>query len=196
MCFTIFSFLTSTAPALAQGIPLSPAGGGYLALDGRDDYASLDFEKYGALFKEGTNTLTVEAWVYPTSVPVVDKQATILAQQIVLYMVDVDSPWFRIDDPELKRADSLLVVRFYGVTKGPGRGYILIVAPLSLHKWNHVVFQAEDNKITLICDDYSRSYSARTVVEHNVIKLQFELPDFVLGGYGREREPANPQVNL
>ena len=60
----------------------SPAGGNYLELDGKDDYAVLDFDKFGALFKEGTKDLTVEAWIYPTSMPEGDTIAVLFRQQV------------------------------------------------------------------------------------------------------------------
>ena len=65
-CLFLLTFIPLSAKAFP---PPSPAGGNYLVLDGVDDYAVLDFETFGYLLPDGTDELTFEAWIYPTTPP-------------------------------------------------------------------------------------------------------------------------------
>ena len=47
-CLFLLTFIPLSAKALP---PPSPAGGNYLVLDGVDDYAVLDFETFGYLYR-------------------------------------------------------------------------------------------------------------------------------------------------
>jgi len=194
VCSLIICFCINTPSVWA--VPPSPAGGNYLALDGKDDYAVLDFETFGVMLKDGTNELTVEAWVYPTSIPGLNRPATILAQQIILFVTDVESPLFRVAGRDWRKSDLILAIRAYAATKGPGWGFRCICMPLSLHEWHHIAFQVQDDEIALICDGRSQSYPVGMIIEHNVSKLPIEREDFVLGGYGCEKEPTNPQAEI
>ena len=64
ICLFFIAIIPLSAKALP---PPSPAGGNYLVLDGVDDYAVLDFETFGYLLPDGTDKLTFEAWIYPTT---------------------------------------------------------------------------------------------------------------------------------
>ena len=86
----LFILIPLSAKALP---PPSPAGGNYLAFDGVDDYAVLDFQTFGMLLPQGTNEFTVEAWIYPTTPP--DKKNTalmILSQQVRMLIVNDEFP--------------------------------------------------------------------------------------------------------
>jgi len=113
LVYMCFIYLWIGMPSV-WSVPPSPAGGNYLALDGKDDYAILDFARFGALFKEEkTRELTVEAWIYPTLPPEKDVSATILQQQIHISLIsyDNDNPWDRQirDECEWDKDDYLLI---------------------------------------------------------------------------------------
>ena len=84
-CLSLLILIPLSAKALP---PPSPAGGNYLALDGVDDYAVLDFETFGRLLPNGTEEFTVEAWVYPTTPPDKDTAGMILHQQVRMLIVN------------------------------------------------------------------------------------------------------------
>ena len=77
-CLFLLTFIPLSAKALP---PPSPAGGNYLALDGVDAHAVLDFETFGTLLPEGTDEFTIEAWIYPTTRPADDIHAMILSNR-------------------------------------------------------------------------------------------------------------------
>ena len=84
-----YLFLLALIPLSAKALPPpSPAGGNYLVLDGVDDYAVLDFETFGYLLPDGTDQLTFEAWIYPTTPPPnKDTVLVILHQQVDMVIV-------------------------------------------------------------------------------------------------------------
>ena len=88
---SIFAFLLLLVlmPMRAEAIPPpSPAGGNYLALDGVDDHAILDFETFGILLPEGTDEFTFEAWIYLTTPPNRDTHPLVLSQQVRMDVVN------------------------------------------------------------------------------------------------------------
>ena len=88
--FTCLLLLTLIAHNGTAFPPSSPAGGNYLALDGVDDYAVLDFKTFDVLLPEGTDEFTVEAWVYPTTPPDKHTTAMILSQQVLMRVVSYE----------------------------------------------------------------------------------------------------------
>ena len=91
-CLFLLVFIPMRAEAMP---PPSPAGGNYLALDGVDDHAILDFETFGLLMPKGTNEFTFEAWVYPTTQPNKDIHAMVLSQQVMMDIVSHDHEEFQ-----------------------------------------------------------------------------------------------------
>ena len=109
-----YFFLIALIPLSAKALPPpSPAGGNYLALDGVDDYAVLDFKTFGTLLPEGTDEFTIEAWVYPTTPPADDIHAMILSQQVRMDVVnDVHDGWEDIrNDIDWQKGDVFLRIR-------------------------------------------------------------------------------------
>ena len=184
ICSIIIGFCVNTT--FAWSVPPSPAGGNYLALDGEDNYAFLDFKTHGILFGEGANSLTVEGWIYPTSVPDDDTIGTILSQQFVIYTVN----W---------KGDLRLCMRVYVLPWGlVGNAYIGIGSMnISLYQWHHFAFQMGEGRTAYICDDFSYSKTWSGPIEHNLFK---ESPgfgkrtrgEFVVVGYGGKVAVAWP----
>ena len=105
-------FLLTLIPLSANAFPpSSPAGGNYLALDGVDDYAVLDFETFGILLPKGTDEFTVEAWIYPTASADMNTTAIILSQQVRMRVVsDKNRAYQRIKKSiDWKKGDLLLI---------------------------------------------------------------------------------------
>ena len=106
-------FLLVLIPLSANAFPPpSPAGGNYLALDGVDDHAILDFRTFGILLPKDTDEFTVEAWVYPTKPPDKNTTATILSQQVRMSVVsDKNKGYQRIKKIiDWKKGDLLLII--------------------------------------------------------------------------------------
>ena len=101
-------------PMLANALPPpSPAGGNYLILDGKDDYAELNFNSFGILLPKGTDEFTVELWVYPTIPPDFNITASILNQQVMIDVVSNDHPGYQFVKKSItwKKGDLLLIAR-------------------------------------------------------------------------------------
>jgi beta-lactamase regulating signal transducer with metallopeptidase domain len=168
--------------------PSSPAGGNYLSLNGKDNYAVLDFNTFGALFKKGTKELTVEAWVYPTSVPDKDTVAVILGQQIMIYVAGNGNSlyqnakkWINLNN------DDLVLMMFANEPDGKSTGSMFLA--LSRNKWHHIAFQVQDKQVTWVCDN-TTSFIPQGIssIEDDLSKIP-DMPskDFVLGGYGMKK---------
>jgi len=143
----------------------SPAGGNCLELDGKDDYAVLDFKTFGTLFEKRTRNLTVEAWVYPTTAPDKDEVGIILSQQVVIYTTGPGNPWYQTFNP--KKGDLLLSMIAYVAGWGGSANTGDRPLGISPNQWNHIVFQIKDRAI-----------------EHALSEKWIPQRDFVLGGYG------------
>ena len=166
-------FLFVLIPMCAEAIPPpSPAGGNYLALDGVDDHAILDFETFGLLIPKDTDEFTFEAWVYPTTLPDNDIIATVLSQQ----------------------------VRMYALNRGPNAGLRLmggahldldpVNAPMAFgflkfspNQWYHIAFQAERKQTMVIVNDFAR-VSLRGITLADDLSHAEHPQDFTLGGFG------------
>jgi hypothetical protein len=168
----------------AIDVPPSPAGGNCLALDGKDDYAVLDFEKYGALLKKGTKELTVEAWVYPTLMPDKDVFSVIFGQQVVMYVVGNGNKyyqdakkWVNLNNDDL----ALLMFAYTNPNSSTGSMYLA----LSRNKWHHIAFQVADRQTAWICDSTSSllNQGISSIID-DLSKIPDWTKDFVLGGYG------------
>ena len=182
--------------------PPSPAGGNYLALDGADDYAFLDFGIYGLLFQEGTNNLTVEAWIYPTEAPDDDTVGIVLSQQVVIYTVSYNNPKYQ----EIKeiaiweKGDLFLGMRVYVPPFGgndvcvyTGIGGLTI----SPYQWHHIAFQIAEREMMGFFDDISLPGSRISGIEQNLFKDctgygKRTRGDLVIGGYGGKEKIAWP----
>ena len=157
-CLFLLTFIPLSAKALP---PPSPAGGNYLILDGVDDYAVLDFETFGYLLPDGTDQLTFEAWIYPTTPPNnKDTSLTILHQQVRMRVVNDEfqpllnnlANALNIEPP---KGDLILLMSSYLEGKF-GR---TISFPISLvpNQWHHIAYQLNGNQITMIVNDFVRT---------------------------------------
>lgn len=182
VCSAIICFFTSTP--IAQSIPPSPAGGNYLALDGKDDYAVLDFKTFGTLFEWGTRNVTVEAWVYPTSAPDKDEVGTVLSQQVVIYTTGPGNPLYQAFNP--KKGDLLLCMIAYIANFGGAANTGDRPLGISPYQWHHIAFQVEDRQIIRICDDLAPASGGALGIEDILLERWIPRRDFVLGGYGEK----------
>lgn len=196
ICLIIFCICINIS--IVWGIPPSPAGGNYLTLDGKDDFAFLDFNKFGALFEDNTHEFTVEAWIYPTSAPDNDSIGTILVQQIVMYTVSYDNSLFEEikEMVDWKEGDLLLGMITYDHCMQAGGLVYLGTKPMTIspYNWHHVAFQIGGNDMASVYDNQiiSEGGVAGVTVE-TVSKLWYK--DFVLGGFGQKYKPAFPFFN-
>ena len=168
-CLFLLVFIPLSAAAVP---PPSPAGGNYLALDGVDDHAILDFETFGILLPKGTDEFTFEAWIYLTTLPDENIIATVLSQQ----------------------------GRMYAFNRGPNAGLRLmggahldlgpVNAPmafgmlkLSPNQWNHIVFQAKGKQTMVIVNDFARVSLGGITLAHDLSHAGHPQ-DFTIGGFG------------
>lgn len=181
-------FLLALMPLSAKALPPpSPAGGNYLALDGADDYAVLDFETFGILLPEGTGEFTVEAWIYPTTPPADDIHAMILSQQVRMDLVnDVHDGWEDIrENIEWQKGDLFLRIQAHVMRNGRVSGTSYSPRALPLNQWHHIAFQANGHQTTTIVNNWTSSSQRPTTITHDLSR--FERPkDFVLGGFGKK----------
>jgi len=188
-CLSLVLFMPLSVKALP---PASPAGGNYLALDGVDDYAVLDFETFGMLLPEGTDEFTVEAWIYPTKPPDEKGAAlTILSQQVRMRVVsDEFQPLLNnvanalnIEPP---KGNLILIMNAHLQGRGFGTSLFFPI-PLVPNQWYHIAFQAKQQQTTTIVNELVRTLQHATPLGHN----GFLRPkDFVLGGFGKKIEIA------
>ena len=164
--------------------PASPAGGNYLALDGVDDHAVLDFETFGRLLPKGTEEFTVEAWVYLTKPPDKDTAGTILHQQVRMLIVNDEFQPFlnnlanalNIEHP---KGDPILLMSAY--IEGKLGRRLPFPIPLELNQWHHIAYQSNGPHTTMIVNDFVAIWPHGFPLGHNA-----SLPlDFVLGGFGK-----------
>ncbi len=201
--FLMLCFILLSISVQADLPEPSPAGGNYLALDGKDDYAVLDYDKFGVLLEKGTKEFTVEAWVYPVSVP--EKESSVvLSQQVVFQLVNYDNPDYQETKQNMKehgidwkKDDFLLMLWAYEyVADAPNSFFTTGFWPITIspNKWHHIVFQAQDGRFIRIYNNFSHTVPQGMTIQHDLSKLAFEeTRDFVLGGYGHpiiSQQPA------
>ena len=176
-------FLLALIPLSAKAFPpASPAGGNYLVLDGVDDYTVLDFKTFGILLPKGTDEFTVEAWVYPTTLPDMDTHAMILSQQVRMN-VAVAADGRR----DIKKGDLVLAMQAHITVVGRLATTPYHPVVLSPNQWHHIAFQAERKETTTIVNDFVGILPQRTTLAHDL--AGFKRPkDFTLGGFGKKVE--------
>jgi len=168
--------------------PASPGGGGYLQLDGKHDYAALDFDDFGVLFEPGTNELTIEAWIYPTLPPNKDSVGIILSQQVAMYTFSYGSGWAQEWREKLEWEKSDLLLFMHVWVNRPGQAHTFSEPmTMSLNQWHHVAFQLAGEPVSTlmsICDERSTSKGWGLALKHGILEECVLRGDFVLGGYG------------
>ena len=184
LCLFLLAFILLSAKAFA---PASPAGGNYLVLNGVDDYAVLDFETFGRLLTNGTETFTVEAWVYPTTPPDKDTMGMILHQQVRMLIVNDEFQPFlnnltnalNIEHP---KGDLILLMGAY-IDGKPG-WTLPFPIPLEPNQWHHIAYQSKGDQITMIVNDFVKTTQNGQPLGHNA-HIPSLPQDFVLGGFGK-----------
>ena len=186
-CFFLFTLISLNAKALP---PPSPAGGNYLVLDGKDDYAVLDFEKFGVLLPQGTDEFTVEAWVYPTKPPNRNNiTAVVLSQQARIRIVGDNHRSYqslkkRID---WRKGDLLVVVDVHMARRGGTASTPYFPITISPNQWHHIAIQAKGKQTTTIVNDLAKTLQRGITIEHDLSKF-WRPKDFTLGGFGEKIE--------
>ena len=171
-CLFLLVFIPMRAEAMP---PPSPAGGNYLALDGVDDHAILDFETFGLLMPEGTDEFTFEAWVYLTTPPDRDTHALVLSQQVRMYI------WNHGPNVGLRLMSAVHLHPLRGVAFGMRERFP------PLNQWYHVAFQAEAGQRVLIINDVVRISQGRTILAADLSHARHPQ-DFTIGGFGEKIE--------
>ena len=168
-------FLLVSIPMRAEAVPPpSPAGGNYLALDGVDDHAILDFETFDFLIPKDIDEWTFEAWIYPTTLPDVNIPI-ILSQQVRMYVWPRGQHGdFRLMGAvHLDRAVAHATVAFGMINKVPP------------NQWHHIALQGEGRQRTLIINDFVRISRGRTTLTDDLSHAGHPQ-DFTIGGFGEE----------
>ncbi|RKU20059.1 hypothetical protein C6503_06680 [Candidatus Poribacteria bacterium] len=170
-------FLLVFIPLSAEAVPPpSPADGNYLALDGVDDHAVLDFETFGLLIPKDAEAFTFEAWIYPTTLPK-KIDAVILSQQVRLYFRNLgpDGGFRLIGGAHLARAVGIAEM---------ASGFL----ELSLNQWNHVAFQGgKGHKTRVIVNGSERvSKGGQGITLADDISHAEHPQDFTIGGFGKK----------
>ena len=177
-CLFMLAFIPLSAKAFP---PASPAGGNYLVLDGVDDYAVLDFKTHGVLFPKDTDEFTVEAWVYPTTLPDIDTHAMILSQQVRMNVAVAASGW-----RDIKKGDLVLAMQAYiNIVQGATTPYRPVA--LSLNQWHHIAYQAKGRETATIVNDFVHILPQKTTLAHDLVGFKHPK-DFTLGGFGKKIE--------
>ena len=163
-------FLLVLIPLSAAAVPPpSPAGGNYLALDGVDDHAILDFETFGLLLPKGTDEFTFEAWIYLTTLPDKDIIATVLSQQGRMYA------WDR---------DHLRLMGGAHIDLGPVNALMAFGGiKFSPNQWHHIAFQAKGKQTMVILNDLARVSRGGTTLADDLSHAGHPQ-DFTIGGFG------------
>ena len=181
-------FLLTLIPLSAKALPPpSPAGGNYLALDGVDDYAVLDFETFGILLPEGTDEFTVEAWIYPTTRPADDIHAMFLSQQVRMDIVnDVHSGFEEIrKNIDWQKGDVFLRIQAHFTMKGKLVKTPYRTVAIPPNQWHHIALQSNGHQTTTIVNDFAHIFPQSTTLAHDL--SSFKRPkDFTLGGFGEK----------
>ena len=176
-------FMLALIPLSAKAFPpASPAGGNYLVLDGVDDYAVLDFKTFGVLLPKGTDEFTVEAWVYPTTLPDMDTHTMILSQQVRMNVAVAADGW-----RDIKKGDLVLAMQAHLNIRRGGATTPYRPVALPLNQWHHIAYQAKGRETATIVNNFAHILPQRTTLAHDI--SDFERPkDFTLGGFGRKVE--------
>ena len=178
-------FLVALIPLSAKAFPsASPAGGNYLVLDGVDDYAVLDFETFGYLLPDGTDELTFEAWIYPTTPPDNENTVlTILYQQVDMVIVKDGENWANALNIEPPQGDLILLMSSYLDGKfGQTISFPIALVP---NQWQHIAYQLNGNQITMIVNDFVATNQHGQPLGHDRDPRGLRPKDFVLGGFGK-----------
>ena len=166
--------------------PASPAGGNYLVLDGKNDYAVLDFKAFGTLLPNGTDEFTVEAWVYPTTPPAENIYATILSQQVWMRAVSDHEGWTDIKKRiKWQKGDLFLIIEGHIRIGGRPGGTGFIPIALSPNQWNHIAYQAKGRQTATIVNDIAKTVPQGVTLAHDLSALKHPK-DFTLGGFGKQ----------
>ena len=185
-CLFLLTFIPLSAKALP---PPSPAGGNYLILDGVDDYAVLDFETFGYLLPDGTDQLTFEAWIYPTTPPNnKDTSLTILHQQVRMRVVnDEFQPLLNnlanVLNTDPPKGDLILQMSSY--LDGKFGRTLSFPISLELNEWYHIAYQVNGNQVTAIVNDFGGIHQHGQPLGHDRDPRALRPKDFVLGGFGK-----------
>ena len=174
---SIFTYLLLLVfmPMRAEAMPPpSPAGGNYLALDGVDDHAILDFETFDLLLPKGTDEYTFEAWVYLTTPPDRDTHPLVLSQQVRMYV------WNHGPNVGLRLMGAAHLHPLRGVAFGMREPFFPV------NQWYHVVFQAEAGQRILIVNDLVRISRGGTTLDD--LSHARHPQDFTIGGFGEKIE--------
>lgn len=187
ICLSLLLFIPLSAKAFP---PPSPAGGNYLALDGVDDYAVLDFETFGLPLPEGTDEFTIEAWIYPTTPPD-DKhtKATVLCQQVQMYVViDEFPPLIKlVNGRNIEHPKGDLILMMGAHMEGVFGTTLSFPVPLVPNQWHHIALQSNGHETANIVNDFVWTLQHGTPIGgDNVIWRRPK--DFVLGGFGKKIE--------
>ena len=183
-CLFLLTFIPLSAKALP---PRSPAGGNYLALDGVDDYAVLDFQTFGTLLPEGTDEFTIEAWIYPTTPPANDIHAMILSQQVRMDVVnDVHEGWEGIrNNIKWQKGDVFLRIQAHVAVRGKVNDTPHSPKALSPNQWHHIAFQSNGHQVTTIVNNWTHSSRRNITLAHDLSSIE-RPKDFTLGGFGEK----------
>ena len=190
--FTCLLLLTLIAHNGTAFPPSSPAGGNYLALDGVDDYAVLDFKTFDVLLPKGTDEFTVEAWVYPTTPPDKNTTAMILSQQVLMRVVSYEYEGYEKLKKAIdwQRGDLLLIVNGYVPFAGKIGQVPFFPITISPNQWYHIVYQAKRKQTTTIVNSLAQTLPQGTIIAHDLSTL-WHPKDFTLGGFGKKVNVRN-----
>lgn len=170
-----YLFLIALIPVRTEAMPPpSPAGGNYLALDGVDDHAILDFETFGIPLPKGTDEFTFEAWIYLTTPPDTDTHALVLSQQVRMYI------WNHGPNVGLRLMSAAHLHPLRGVAFGMREPF-----SFSPNQWHHVAFQAEAGQRVLIINDVVRISRGGTTLADDLSDARHPQ-DFTIGGFGEK----------
>ena len=171
-CLFLFVLMPMRAEAAP---PPSPAGGNYLALDGVDDHAILDFEIFDFLIPKDTDEWTFEAWIYPTKLPDVNILPIILSQQVQMYV------WTRGQHGDFRLMGTVLLDRAVGHA-AVGFGIVNKVPP---NQWHHIALQGDGEQRVLIINDFVRPSRGGTTLTDDLSHAEYPQ-DFTIGGFGEK----------
>ena len=170
-CLFLLVFMPMRAEAMP---PPSPAGGNYLALDGVDDHALLDFETFGLLLPKGRKEFTCEAWIYLTALPDKDIIATVLSQQVRMYA------WNRGPNAGLRLMGGAHID--LGEVNAPMAFGMVKFFP---NQWNHIAFQSNGIQTIVMVNDSVRLSQGGTTLAGDLSHAGHPQ-DFMLGGFGEK----------
>lgn len=191
--YIICAFVALSIPMLANALPPpSPAGGNYLILDGKDDYAELNFNSFGILLPKGTDEFTVELWVYPTIPPDFNITASILNQQVMIDVVSNDHPGYQFVKKSIiwNKRDLLLIARAHVAGWGGNARAPFLPITLKPNQWNHIAYQAKWRQTAVIVNDVVKTFGQGVTIGTDLSKF-WRPKDFTIGGFGKKIAPPN-----